>query len=242
MRVNTKVVIDIATLEVIERESCNWFGEVHFCKGSETADSQRKQELAMQQQAFDVQQKQLAFLNDKLSPYLTGEGQGFTNQQNAQLQSQFLNNNALQFNAAGQNVRQALAARGGGLGDAPVSGDYARGLEGLFSAGASSQAAGLQNLGLANAQQALANKFNAASVLSGNAATLNGAQSVAGSGASSALQSYITAKNSGLLQSFVGALGQGIGGGLGAFATGGLGSLASSIGKSSSTPNSYGIG
>ena len=228
MRITTRLVLDINGT-VLEHESYEWDGDVALCKGGDVANQQRQQELNMQQQAFNLQQQQLNFLNTQLSPYLTGNV-GFTPEQLASMQSQFLNNNALQFNQAGQSVRQSLAARGGGQGDMPVSGDYVRGLSGLMGAAASSQAQGLLGLNTANAQQALANKFNAASVLSGNAATLSSPIASTGQAASSALQSYIQAQNSGFLGSLARGLGSALGGGLGAAGIGGLGAGLSGFG------------
>lgn len=163
-------------------------------KGQGTADSQRQQELAMQQQAFQTQQSQLATLNKAFSGFLSGQ-QGFSPQMMSGMTSQFLNNNNSSFNQAGQQVRAALGARGSGTGALPVGGDYTRGIAGLMGAKASSQSQGLLGLNVQNAQQALTNQFNAGSLLSGNAATLTGTQGVAGSGASSALQSFIQGSN-----------------------------------------------
>lgn len=203
-------------------------GPVAECKGASTADAQRQQELGMQQQAFNAQMAQLNTLNQAMSPYLSGT-QGYSPQLYGAMQSQFLNQNAGQFQNAGQAVRQALLARGGGLGNAPVSGDYTRGISSLMGAAASSQAQGILGLNQANAQQALQNQFNAGQLMMGGAGILGQTQGVAGSGASSALQSYIQAKNQGLMQQFMGGLGSGLGGGLGAMATGGLSGISSGI-------------
>lgn len=197
-------------------------------KGADKADAQRKQELLMQQKAFDQQQKDLADLKTATSKYTTGGGQGFDPSQLASMNTATLGQNAQDFGNASSSVLSALRARNpGGL---PGGGDATRGLETLYGAGASSLASGLGNVRLQNSMQALTNKFNALNLQSGNAATLTGTQGVAGAGASSALSSYITAANSGLAQSFVGALGQGIGGGIGAGLTGGVGKALSGFG------------
>jgi len=205
------------------------FRTVSGGKGKDTADSQRKSELAMQQQAFNTQQKQLAMLNTKLSPYLSGT-QGFTPEQLATMRSQFLNSNANTFNQAGQQVREALTARGN-TGANPIGGDYVRGLSGLLGARAQSQSQGLLGINAQNAQQALMNQFNAANVLSGNAATLTGTQGVAGSAASSALNDYIRAANTGFASSFMNSLGGSLGAGIGGGLTGGIGTGLSHIGS-----------
>jgi hypothetical protein len=238
MRIWTKAIFDIETGAFVEGEWDVYTGQVAACKGANVAQQQQQQELNMQTQAYQQQAAQLQALQTQLSPYLAGTT-GYSPQQYAAMQSQFLNNNAAQFQNAGQAVRQALLARGGGAGDMPISGDYTRGISGLMGAAASSQAQGLLGLQQQNAQQALQNQFNAAAVLSGNAQTLTGTQGVAGQGASSALQSYINAKNSGLLQNLASGFGAGLGSGLGAIATGGMGSLMSTVGGSlfSGTPS-----
>lgn len=202
-------------------------------KGKDKADAQRQSELKMQQQAFDQQQKDLADLKTATSKYTTGAGVGFDPTQLAAMNSGVLGQNAAGLNSASKSVMSALRSRNPG--GQPSGGDTTRGLESLYASGASDLAGGLNSVRLANAQQSLANRFNALNLQSGNAATLTGTQGVAGAGASSALNSYITAANSGLAQSFVGALGQGIGGGLGAGLTGGFGSALSGIGKASGT-------
>lgn len=198
-------------------------------KGKGTADTQRKQELAMQTQAFNTQQKQIAALQKALSPYLSGT-QGFTPDQLATMRTQFLNSNAQTFNQAGSQVREALTARGN-TGANPIGGDYVRGISGLMAARAGSQSQGLLGINAENARQALMNQFNAANVLSGNAATLTGTQGVAGSAASSALNDYIRAANTGFLSSFTNSLGAGLGSGIASGVTGGIGTGFSKIGS-----------
>jgi hypothetical protein len=240
MRVWTRAEFDIESMQLVGGDCYQYAGPVAECKGASQADTQRQQELGMQQKAFDAQMAQIQQLQSQMAPYLSAQGQGYTPEQNASMQSQFLNTNAQQFQNAGQAVRAALLARGGGTGTAPVSGDYTRGISSLMGAAASSQAQGLLGLQQQNAMQALQNKFAAAGLMSGNAQTLTGTQGVAGSGASSALQSYINARNTGLMQSLASGFGQGLGGGLGAMTTGGLGSLMSNIGRGATTSGATG--
>ena len=80
----------------------------------------------------------------------------------------------------------------------------------------------LSNLRIANAQQALANRFNSGNLLSGNAATLTGTQGVAGQGASEALKTYIGARNTGFASSFANSFGGALGKSLGGPAVGGF--------------------
>lgn len=198
-------------------------------KGGDEANAQRQQELAMQQTAFNKQQQQLDQLKGAFSKYTT-QNIGFDPQQYAAMQTQLMNQNSGDYGSAGAQVRSALLARGGG-GSMPTGGSDARAYSGLYGAQASDLSSNLNNLRIQNAQQALTNRFNAGSLLSGNAATLTGTQGVAGSAASSALSDYIKAKNSGVLQSFMGGLGQGLGGGLGAGLSGGIGTAMSKVGS-----------
>jgi len=186
------------------------FRTVSGGKATTTADDQRKAELAMQTQAFQTQQDQLAMLNKNFSPYLAGKT-GFDPQMLANLRSQFLNSNASTFNQAGNATRAALGARGEGTGSAPVGGTYGSGIANLMAAKAGSQSSGLMNIDLQNAQQALQNQFNAGNILSGNAATQTGTQGVAGAGASSALQSYVTASANSFGGSLASSLGKSLG-------------------------------
>jgi hypothetical protein len=171
----------------------------------------------MQQQAYNDQKQRLAQLQGAFQPYTQGAGVGFDPAALAAMQSQILNTNAGTFNSAGNQVRSALLSRGSGGGNLPVGGDYVRGISGLMGAQASDLSSNLNSLRIQNAQQALTNRFNAGSLLSGNAATLTGTQQVAGAGASNALSDYIKASNSGFLSSlatgFGGALGNTLGGG-----------------------------
>src|SRR5207253_2352734 len=117
----------------------------------------------------------------------------------------------------------------------PTGGNYANGIASLLGAKAGSQSQGLLGIDVSNAQQALQNKFNAGNLLSGNAAILTGTQGVAGSGASSALNSYVTASANSFGGSFMkslgGSLGSGLGSGVSAGLTGGLGTAMSKVGS-----------
>ena len=234
MKITTKVTWDIVSGAILELEQEDYFGPIAYCKATDTADQQRQQELNMQTQAFNTQQQQLATLQKALGGYLGGTT-GFTPQALASMRSQFLNSNSSTFNQAGQQVRSALGARGEGTGSNPVGGSYAGNISNLLAAQAGSQSQGLLGINVQNAQQALQNQFNAANVLSGNAATLTGTQGVAGSAASSALNSYITATNTGftgsLENSLGSSLGKAVGSGVGAGLTGGLGTALSTVGS-----------
>jgi hypothetical protein len=230
--ITRKITWDIETWQVLECEQEQYSGPLALCKGADTANSQRQQELQMQQSAFDTQKQQLALLTKSFSPYLAGKT-GLDPQLLATMRSQFLNSNNNTFNQAGQQVREALGARGEGTGTAPVGGSYATGIAQLMAAKAGSQSQGLLGVDAMNAQQALQNKFNAGNILSGNAAILTGTHDVAGKGASSALNDYIRAANTGFASSFTNAFGGALGAGLGAGLTGGIGTGLSRLGSSS---------
>src|SRR6266446_9394617 len=194
-------------------------------KGSDSAKSVRDKEYAMQKQSFDTQQAMIAKLSGAFSPYLSGT-KGFDPQALAGMRSQFLNSNNSTFNHAGQQVREALGARGD-TGANPVGGNYARGLSSLLGAKAGSQSQGLLGIQVQNALQAQNNMFNAGNLLSGNAATLTGTQGVSANAMSNALNQYMQSMNSGFGASFGrgfgGSLGTGLGGGISSGITGGLG-------------------
>lgn len=185
----------------------------------------------LQQQQQASQNQLLQQNNAALSPYLTGN-QGFTPQQMAALNSQALDQNALQFNGATQQANAELAARGEGLGNTPGSGVAATGYGNLQAAKAGDLADALRTVTLNNAQQGLANKFNAASILSGNAQTYAGNVGTYGQGASSALNN-LTQAQANTWQSQLGkAAGQGLGGALGAFGGGFGAGAAGQLGQS----------
>ena len=184
----------------------------------------------LQQQQLAQQNKLLTQNNTALSPYLSGN-MGFNPQQLAALNSSALDQNALRFNQATQGTNATLAARGEGLGNTPGSGVAATGYGNLQAAKAGDLADSLRTVTLNNAQQGLANQFNAASVLSGNAQTLGQNVGTFGQGANTALGD-LTSAQANTWQSQLGkAAGQGLGAAVGGF-TGGFGaSAAGQLGK-----------
>ena len=203
--------------------------------GDQKAQLQTQNQLQQQQQAS--QNQLLQQNNTALSPYLTGN-QGFTPAQMAALNSQALDQNALRFNQGTQQANAQLMARGEGLGNTPGSGVAATGYGNLQAAKAGDLADALRTVTLNNAQQGLANKFNAASVLSGNAQTYGQNVGTYGSGANNSLNA-LTSAQANTWQSQLGkaagaALGSAAGGfaaGAGNAAVGGLGTAVSKIGS-----------
>jgi hypothetical protein len=200
--------------------------------GDQKAQLQTQNQLQQQQQAS--QNSLLQQNNTALSPYLTGN-QGFTPQQMAALNSQALDQNALQYNGATQQANSQLAARGEGLGNTPGSGVAATGYGNLQAAKAGDLADSLRTVTLNNAQQGLANKFNAASVLSGNAQTYAGNVGTYGQGANAALGDLTQAQGNTFGSQFGKALGGALGGATAGFAGAagaqGFGNLGTAVSK-----------
>jgi hypothetical protein len=196
-------------------------------------DSTQKQQLseqnAAQTAAQTAQNATLSQVNNSLSPYLSGT-QGFTPQQLAAMTSQNLDQNAQQYNAAGNALRQTLQARGEN-GQTSLSGTGVAGIAGLLSGKASDLANSMRTTTLNNAQQGLTNQFNANSILSGNAQTQAGNVATYGSGANNSLNAVTTAQSNSGINKFLGGLGSGLGSGVAAGVTGGLGTAASTVGS-----------
>lgn len=192
-----------------------------------SSDDKQSKQLDLQNQIAAQQlastNSTLGQVNGAVSPYLSGT-QGFTPAQLAAMQSSVLDQNAQKFNAAGQQVNAEAAARGSN-GMTPISGVAQNGYGNLASAKASDLSTGLNTITQNNAQQALANKFNAASVLSGNAQTFAGTAGSYNSGAASALNNVTNAQKSGFLDNFNTAVGSGLGKGVATSLSGGVGSL-----------------
>ena len=201
-----------------------WPGGVSGGKGEGHAQAQLDLQNKLQQQAFDLMQQRQTQVNNAVGKYLSGDV-GFDPAQLATMKSQFLNQVAGNYNQGAKNVMTALARRGSISSTQPVGGDYARGIASLEGAQASDTASGLANIDLSNLQQAITNKFNAASLINGQSAQLTSPIASFGAGASNALGDYIQAANSGFGASLMKGLGSSIGSGIGSIATGGLSAL-----------------
>jgi hypothetical protein len=214
MRVHSKTVWDMGTWEVLEDVFILRDGTIVWAKGDGTAKAQLNLQNQLTKQQLNRQNSFQDAATNAVKEFLSGN-KGFAPDQLAAMRSQFLNSNSQTFNNAGEQVRAYLQSKGANGGDLPVGGDTVRGIASLEGARAGSQSSGLLGIDVTNAQQALANLFNAANVFGGNAAesnvgTFNG-------GASNALNQYVMAKNTGFgnafTSSFGGALGKLDGGG-----------------------------
>lgn len=220
MRVTTRITYDMATMEVLEHEWYDYDGPVAMAKGDDYAKQVSRDQLALEKSQIAKQNAEFDFVKGNISKYLTGN-EGFNPEQMALLRSNFLNDNASAYSDAGTSVRDMLTARGGD-GALPVGGNYVKGISGLLGSQASAKSSGLLNLGIMDQQQALNNKFNTASVLSGNGAALSSSIGSTASAGSNALNAYIQSKSQGFGASLMNSLGGTLGKGLGTIATGGL--------------------
>lgn len=193
MRVHYETVIDIET-GIVEFDDYddNYNGIIDLCKYDEAkkrADKLEADNTKMQHQVFKDQMDTIQKVKGGLAQYLSGNV-GFDPTQLALMKSGFLNSNSQAFNQARSGVSSALLARGAGGGSGPVGGDYTRGLSGLYGAEANSQAGGLAGIDVQNLQQALTNKFNTASLFSGQAANQSSDIGTFGAGRNNALNTY----------------------------------------------------
>ena len=212
------IIIDIESETVLGFDGSSCHGPVMHCKREKEksiSEKQMAEQNALQREAFNLQKSQLESLKGALeSRYLTGD-EGFSPEQTAMLNANFLDEIAGAKQSAGRNVRSALGSRGFGGGDLPVGGAFTRQVAGMESAFGTAKATGLRDIRLANIAQALTNKFNTANILSGNAATLSSPIASFGSGAANALNQRIYAGTAPtILSGFMGGLGQGLGQGI----------------------------
>jgi hypothetical protein len=215
-KVYTQIVFQMVPggLERVSEASYEYSGPVAQCKGEGNALKEKDRANRIQDEEIARQNAIYDQMKAGFSKYTEGNGIGFDPQQMALLTSQFMNDNASQYQQAGAGVRSALASRGMGTGEGPEGGDYVRGISGLMSGRANNLSGGMANLKLADLQQALTNKFNAGSLLSGNAATLNSPIGTMGQMSTNAFNQYMQAKNSGFGANFMKSFGAGLGGGL----------------------------
>lgn len=191
-------------------------------RSAAAADKQLAQNNAQAAAARSEQSKFNTPVYKALVKYLTGNGEGMTPEEMSLLNSQFLNQNTQQFNSAGSNVRSALLSRGVGGGDQPVGGNYVRGISNLEGLKGATTAAGLRDIQLANIQQRLANKFNAAGIFQGTGAGY-GQQALGYAGlANNNVDQIHAAFRPGFLENTANAFGKGLGGSLGAGIGGGI--------------------
>jgi hypothetical protein len=110
MRISSKIVFDIETLEVVERESYEYSGPIALCKGDQTAQNEEQSQATFSntlQNAFQTnnaaQQNQLNFLNQKMQNMINNPT-GYSPQTLASLRASAND----QIAAQDQNVTRAV--------------------------------------------------------------------------------------------------------------------------------------
>jgi hypothetical protein len=116
-----------------------------------------------------------------MTPYLTAT-EGYDPAIKRMMGDEAISDISRGYGSAYGDVRAALRARGSGGGDLPVGGDFARGIAELAGGKADAISTARRTINLDSVKQALANKFNASSVLMGGAGMAGGNVGV-GSGA-----------------------------------------------------------
>lgn len=158
----------MSTWQVLEHEYFDYSGTWEMLKGEQKqANNIAQQQLQLQQQAFNLEKGQIGQVNAVAAPFVTPQGQGFTPEQMALLNSQSANTVNQGYNSAAQNVRSILGARGEGLGNLPMGTPAIQGFSQLEGARASDLANAYRTNQLANMNQALTNRFNAAALMAG---------------------------------------------------------------------------
>jgi hypothetical protein len=119
MRIYTRIVIDMATMGVLESDSYEYTGPIALCKGDSTASAEEQsQEQFSQtlQNAFNTnnanQQNQLNFLNNKMQSAINNP-QGYNAQTLASMRAQANDQVAAQDQNVKRSVNNAEMTRGG---------------------------------------------------------------------------------------------------------------------------------
>ena len=192
-----------------------------FDGGADEAKKQLTRANTLQDTAFNQMLSEQDQVRSSVSPYLSGDV-GYDPRLLATMMTQFLQQSSGNYSQAGQNLRSAMASRGVGAGNAPIGGDYVRGVASLEGARASDVSQGVLGVNLQNLQMALQNKWNAANLISGQAAQMTYPINTFGGQSSSALAQYIEAKKNSFGGQFASTLGASLGKGLGQTAITGL--------------------
>ena len=230
MRIATKVVWDIETGKVLEREEYEYFGPVELCKGDDTAKQAEQQQMQFDSQLMSIFQQQFGkqsavfdYLKGKMQPMIDNPT-GLSPEGLAAART----SNTDQFSAAYQNAQKALNAKMAASGESQLpSGVGAQLNEALLNAEAADKATGQNQITMQNEQLKQQNYWNAVNALNGVATQENplgyANSATAGSGAVSSLSQAVTASSGPTLGSIIG----GVAGGAlqGAGQAGGFGKL-----------------
>ncbi len=119
MRIYTKIIIDMSTLEVLEREGYDYSGPIAECKGDQTAQNTENSQSNFTNQlqsAFATnnaaQQNQLNFLNNKLQSAINNP-EGYSPSTLAAMRAQATDQTAAENQNAERVVNNAQAVKGG---------------------------------------------------------------------------------------------------------------------------------
>ena len=183
MRVNTKIVFDIETLEVLERECYEYLGPVDLCKGDNTASSAEQSQAAFSKQlqtAFQTnnaaQQNQLNFLNAKMQSAITNP-QGYSPQTLASMRASANDAVAAQNQNVQRVVNNNMATKGGA--EALPSGVGAQIDASIASQAAQAGSRAQQDITVNNANLENENMWNAVKT-EGSVASLENPEGMAG--------------------------------------------------------------
>lgn len=156
LRVSTRVVIDITSNQVIERDSFVYSGPWSFLKGGNSqaettkANTISDQQMALMQQQLQMQAKQLAMVNPQLQALLSN--QGMLPQTQAAMTTQATQGLGQQYQALQGQLSQQLQARGMTGGSMAGGGGIAQGFGQLASWEAGQQSELLNQIQLAKSQ------------------------------------------------------------------------------------------
>ena len=122
MMIYTRIVIDLETLEVLERDGYEYSGPIALCKGDQTAQNEEKSQENFSntlQNAFQTnnaaQQNQLNFLNNKMQAGINNP-QGYSPQTLASMRAQANDQVAAQDQNVTRAVNNAQDTKGGAEG------------------------------------------------------------------------------------------------------------------------------
>src|SRR6266436_9127624 len=152
MRINTKVVWDMETLQVIDREGYEYTGAVTFCKASSQEEGIQKQtqdffkqltadyssRFAGQDAIIGQLKSAYGELHSALTPILSGgvNQQGFSASELASFKTDATNRTSAEYQKAATAVGERMAAAGGGNTYLP------KGVDAAVQASIAAQAAG----------------------------------------------------------------------------------------------------
>lgn len=213
MNIWERVVIDIATNEVIEATGYAYTGHIAEMKGDQSKKVRRLAEQR-EQEFFQQMMRNLGDVRSGVLQFLTPEGQGFTPSELAALNAQAIEAVPARFEDLEQRLRTELARRGAIGGNIPISGDFARDFGSLAAEKEKFRTELLRDVMIRDALLKNQNRFNAANALLGVGSQFTGAQQ----------------GSLGIQQQAAQAADQASSGFLGALVGGGLGALGSFLG------------